>query len=181
MFFSSAIGLQHSFKSLNWLATIPPILFILIFKVYIRRTFQPKFRYYIPSEEELREAQVHSQRNDNARNRLEKRFGHPALHSELFTPMVHANMTSLLSQVYSGKLKTESTRVQDMGGQKMEATVVADGIKIAGIQEVSLYPFVLRTMSLTLRSRPTLRTILHYTGATAATTGKHVRSLRRIC
>ena len=79
---------------------------------------------------------MHSQRSDNARNRLEKRFGHPALHSELFTPMVHANMTSLLSQVYHGKLKTESAKVQDMGGQKMDTTIVAGGIKIAGVQEV---------------------------------------------
>ena len=79
---------------------------------------------------------MHSQRNDNARNRLEKRFGHPALHSELFTPMVHANMTGLLSQVYHGKIKNVQTKVGDMGGQSMEAHVVAGGIKIAGIEEV---------------------------------------------
>ena len=121
-----------------WIATIPPILFVVAFKAYIHRTFQPSFRYYIPSDAELHEAQIHSQRNDNARNRLEKRFGHPGLHSELFTPMVHANMTALLSQVYHGKIKTESTKLPDMGGQNTQATVVAGGIKIAGIQETDL-------------------------------------------
>ncbi|KAI0685812.1 hypothetical protein C8T65DRAFT_747723 [Cerioporus squamosus] len=132
------IGLQHGFKSLHWVATIPPILFVVIFKMYIHRFFQPSFRYYIPTEAELREAQVHSRRNDTARNRLEKRFGHPALHSELFTPMVHANMTHLLPQVFHGKIKNVQTKLDDMGGQSTEAHVVAGGIKIAGVQERDL-------------------------------------------
>ncbi|KAH9942140.1 uncharacterized protein BXZ73DRAFT_97565 [Epithele typhae] len=132
------IGLQYTFKSFYWIATVPPIFFIIIFKGYINRVFQPSFRYYMPTEEELRDAEVHSQRNDNARNRLEKRFGHPSLHSELFTPMVHANMTHLLSQVYHGKLGTETAKVGDMGGRKMDTTVVAGGIKIAGVQENDL-------------------------------------------
>ena len=106
--------------------------------MYIHRFFQPSFRYYIPTEAELREAQVFSRRNDSARNRLEKRFGHPALHSELFTPMVHANMTQLLPQVFHGKIKEVQTKLDDMGGQSTEAHVVAGGIKIAGIQERDL-------------------------------------------
>ncbi len=129
------VGLQYSFKSLYWLATIPPILFIIVFKMYIHRFFQPSFRYYMPSQEELREAQVHSRRHDASRNRLEKRFGHPALHSDLFTPMVHASMTHLLSQVFSGKVSNSQTKLDEMGGQVNNA-VVAGGIKIAGIQEV---------------------------------------------
>ena len=129
------VGLQYSFKSLYWLATIPPVLFIIIFKMYIHRFLQPSFNYYMPSQEELREAQVHSRRHDASRNRLEKRFGHPALHSDLFTPMVHANMTNLLSQVYSGKVSNSHTKLDEMGGQSTNA-VVAGGIKIAGIQEV---------------------------------------------
>ena len=45
-------------------------------------------------------------------------------------------MTHLLPQVYSGKVSNVQTKVDDMGGQKMDATMVAGGIKIAGIEEV---------------------------------------------
>ena len=116
---------------------MPPILIIFAFKIYCARKFNPAFNYYIPSEDELRAAHVHSQRADHAGNRLGKRFGHPALTQELFTPMVHAHMTHLLPQVYSGKISNVQTKVEDMGGQKMDATLVAGGIRIAGIEEVS--------------------------------------------
>ncbi|KAI0758495.1 DUF221-domain-containing protein [Trametes elegans] len=131
-------GLSFGFRSLKWLAVVPPIFFILIFKAYIHRTFQPSFRYYMPTEQELREAQVHSRRGDTVGNRLEKRFGHPALHSELFTPMVHANMTALLPQVYSGKIQNVQTKLDEMGGQATDAHVVAGGIKIAAVAESDL-------------------------------------------
>ena len=57
---------------------------------------------------------------------------------DLFTPMVHANMTQLLPQVFHGKIKEVQTKLDDMGGQSTEAHVVAGGIKIAGIQERDL-------------------------------------------
>ncbi|OBZ69734.1 hypothetical protein A0H81_10261 [Grifola frondosa] len=132
------IGLQYTFKSLYWLSTIPPLFFVLAFKIYLSRTFQPSFRYYIPTEDELRAAHVHSKRADNVGNRLEKRFGHPALHSELFMPMVHANMTHLLTEVYTGKIKNVQAKLDDLGGHEIDAHVVAGGIKIAGIEERDL-------------------------------------------
>ena len=82
-------------------------------------------------------AQVHSGRADNIGNRLEKRFGHPSMHAELFTPMVHANMTALLPQVFSGKISSTQTKLDEFGGTKMDTQVVAGGIKIAGIEQVS--------------------------------------------
>ncbi|PSR72720.1 hypothetical protein PHLCEN_2v11415 [Hermanssonia centrifuga] len=132
------IGLQHNFKSLSWIATIPPILIIFGFKTYCNRTFNTAFSFYIPSADELQAAQVHSQRADNAGNRLEKRFGHPALHQELYTPMVHANMTSLLLDVYKGKIGNTQTKLGEYGGDQFDAHVVAGGIKIAGIEENAL-------------------------------------------
>ncbi|CAL1711425.1 unnamed protein product [Somion occarium] len=132
------IGLQHGFESLYWLSTLPPILLIVGFKLYLMRTFNAEFRFYVPTQEELRLAQVHSQRADNMGNRLEKRFGHPALHAELFTPMVHANMTALLPQVYNGKIGNAQTKLDEFGGTKMDARVVAGGIKIAGIEQSDL-------------------------------------------
>lgn len=138
----TAIGLQYGFTSYYWVSTVPPILIIFIFKIYLTRTFNRAFQFYVPTEEELRAAHVHSQRADKAGNRLEKRFGHPALHSELFTPMVHKNMTELLSQVYSGKIGDVKARMDEYGGTKMDARVVAGGIKIAGIDEVCFaFPF----------------------------------------
>lgn len=131
-----AIGLQYSFQTLQWLSTIPPILIVIAFKVYITRKFDNQFRYYIPSEDEIRLAQVHSERADSRQNRLEKRFGHPSLHTELFTPMLHAKMMPLLSQVYQGKMGRQEAKLDEYGGQKMEATVVEGGIKIAAINQV---------------------------------------------
>ncbi|KAI8968836.1 DUF221-domain-containing protein [Trametes punicea] len=131
-------GLAFGFGTFKWLSTVPPMLFILAFKAYIHRTFQPSFRYYMPTEQELREAHVHSRRADAVGNRLEKRFGHPALHSELFTPMVHANMTHLLPQVYHGKIQNVQTKLDEMGGQAADAQVVAGGVKIAAVEERDL-------------------------------------------
>ncbi|KAJ3557457.1 hypothetical protein NM688_g1463 [Phlebia brevispora] len=128
------IGLQQSLKPWYWVSTVPPLLIVLGFKIYCARAFNPAFNYYIPSQEELRAAQIYS--NDNARNRLEKRFGHPALHQELFTPMVHANMTHLLAEVFKGKIGSAQTKLDEYGGTKIDAHVVAGGIKIAGIEEV---------------------------------------------
>ncbi|EGO00856.1 hypothetical protein SERLA73DRAFT_50768, partial [Serpula lacrymans var. lacrymans S7.3] len=85
--------------SFMWLTTVPPILFIIAFKIYIDRTFYTKYLFHIPSEAELRDAKIHSSRADASGNRLEKRFGHPALHAELFTPMLHAKMMPLLADV----------------------------------------------------------------------------------
>ena len=116
---------------------------VLAFKIYITRTFLPAFQYYIPTDEELRQAAVHSKRSDNLNNKLEKRFGHPALHQDLFTPMVHANMTHLLAEVFEGKIGSTKTALDDLGGNKVDAAVVG-GVRIAGIEEVRRRMRVLR-------------------------------------
>ena len=131
------IGLQLGFRTFYWVATLPPIVLVLVFKAFIDRRFLNEFKYHIPSPDEIAQAKVHSQRSDNNRNRLEKRFGHPALNSDLFTPMVHANMAHLLPQVYSGKIESDKTRLGEYGGQKVEAQLV-QGIKIAAIDQHDL-------------------------------------------
>ncbi|KAG6861116.1 hypothetical protein C0995_003845 [Termitomyces sp. Mi166 len=132
------IGLQYRFKSLQWLSTIPPILFIIVYKIYINRTYIPAFRYFIPTDDEIRLARVHSERADARGNRLQRRFGHPALHAELFTPMLHAKMMPLLSQVYHGRIATDEAKMEEYGGQKLEAQVVPGGIKIAAVSQNEL-------------------------------------------
>jgi calcium permeable stress-gated cation channel len=135
----TAIGLQYQFRSLQWLATIPPVLFVLGFKVFCSVHFDRPFRYYFPTEEELRVAKVHSERADVKGHRLEKRFGHPALSAELFTPMLHARMMPLLSQVYRGKIDDTSAKLNEYGGEKRQAQVVPGGILIAGVDQVRFF------------------------------------------
>ncbi|TFY53935.1 hypothetical protein EVG20_g9911, partial [Dentipellis fragilis] len=132
------IGLQYGWKSFAWVATIPPFVIVIIFKSYINRTFDRRFRYFVPTEEELRQATIHSQRGDAKGNRLSKRFGHPALHAELFTPMLHASMMPLLSEVYSGKLGRETTKMEEYGGQRMDAQVLPGGLRIAAVDQRDL-------------------------------------------
>jgi len=132
------IGLQYGFKTLYWIATIPPIFIVAIFKIHLNRSFSQSFRYYTPSDEELRNAKVHSERADNKGDRLGKRFGHPSLHAELFTPMLHAKMMPLLSQVYRGRIGKDEAKLEEYGGQKMEAQIVEGGVKIAAIEQRDL-------------------------------------------
>ncbi|KAJ7828540.1 hypothetical protein B0H14DRAFT_3088215 [Mycena olivaceomarginata] len=130
-----------------WNVVINRLLFMVIlmqllmtlsmFSIYIDRSFDSAFRYYIPTPEELDAAKIHSERADARANKLEKRFGHPALHADLFTPMLHANMMGLLSQVYQGKISREHAKLGEYGGQKMDAQVV-QGIKIAAIDHRDL-------------------------------------------
>ena len=94
------------------------------------------FRYYIPDEREIAAGMVYSEAADARADRLSRRFGHPALHAELYTPMVHANMVHLLPEVYHGRLSEETAGLQEYGGQKVHAAVTAGGLKIAGIEQV---------------------------------------------
>ena len=93
-----AIILRLGFFHWIWTATLPPILFVGIFKFWLTRQFDQKFRWYLPSDDSVRKTHVHSANADNQGHRLEKRFGHPALYADLFTPMVHAKMVHLLPQ-----------------------------------------------------------------------------------
>lgn len=96
----------------------------------------------MPTEDEIRLARVHSERADARGSRLQKRFGHPVLHAELFTPMLHARMMPLLSQVYHGRLATDEAKMEEYGGQKLEAQVVPGGIKIAAVSQVCFSHFI---------------------------------------
>lgn len=131
-----AVGLVHGWKTYLWTTIIPPILFVIIFKMWLTRTYMNAFRYYVPDEREIARSKVHSEGADAGGSRLQKRFGHPALHAELFTPMVHANMVSLLPQVYHGRLSEESAGLNEYGNQKVSASVLPGGLKIAGIEQV---------------------------------------------
>ena len=141
VYLSLAIGLQFGFRTLLWLSAVPPIFIIFAFKLYINRTYLPAFRYFTPTEEEIRVARVYSERGDAQSHRLEKRFGHPALHAELFTPMLHKNMMPLLTEVYHGRINRDYAKLDEYGGQNMDAQVVPGGIKIAAVDQVCSHAF----------------------------------------
>ena len=109
---------------------------IIVFKAYLRRTFGSQVRYFIPTESDVATSKVHSERADNQGNRLANRFGHPALHADLFTPMLHARMMPLLPEVYRGRLATQETKVNEYGGEKMDAQITPNGVKIASVNQV---------------------------------------------
>ncbi|KAL3961345.1 hypothetical protein ACCO45_002868 [Purpureocillium lilacinum] len=83
-----------------------PLPFIMVaFKIYCRRAFDDKMRYYStrgsPRNQEAglpqKEARLRSEK-------LASRFGHPALYKPLITPMVHSKAQNLLPSVYRGRL-----------------------------------------------------------------------------
>ncbi|KAG8945459.1 hypothetical protein FRC04_000744 [Tulasnella sp. 424] len=125
-------------RSWYWISALPPMLIVVLFKVIFLRKFTSEFRWWIPSPNEIAASKVHSERADSKGGRLASRFGHPALHSDLFTPMLHAKMMPLLSQVYHGRLGTETKAMAEYSGQKMEAQIAPGGIRIAGISEADL-------------------------------------------
>lgn len=99
-FFWLTIGLQLGwFKSI---VALPPLVIVISFKFFLKSTFDSKFTWYIPTGAEF--SKVHLHRADAQKNRLVKRFGHPSLHAELFTPMIHKDHQLLLAEVYRGRL-----------------------------------------------------------------------------
>ncbi|PWN48478.1 DUF221-domain-containing protein [Violaceomyces palustris] len=114
-------------------ASVPPILMVIGFKIYCRNAFDKKFDWYIPTDSEIAKSHVHS--GDARHNRLQRRFGHPALHQRLFTPMVHAKVKHLLPQVYHGRIEQG---VANIDGRKVETEEVMGGLKIAAIEEDQL-------------------------------------------
>ncbi|KAJ7244147.1 hypothetical protein B0H12DRAFT_1236191 [Mycena haematopus] len=129
------IGLQVGFRSTKMIIAIPPILMIIVFKIYMNRKFNKNFYYFLPDEEGLRAAQVHSTRADTANHRLQNRFGHPSLHAELFMPCVHADQMQLLRQVYAGKIEAAGDgKTRDIN----TSVEVLGGLRIAAIQQSDL-------------------------------------------
>lgn len=92
LFMALSIGLQSQW--LYAIAMAPPAICVVIFKYLLDRRFDNRFRWYIPTEQEM--AEVHMHHADARKHRLQKRFGHPSLHEPLFTPMLHKKVQHLL-------------------------------------------------------------------------------------
>ncbi|KAF5354854.1 hypothetical protein D9756_005449 [Leucocoprinus leucothites] len=101
------IGLRFNFALKQTLLSVPSVLLTLMFKIYINRTYLSRFRYFTPRPDDPTNKTSYSEHGDAMNNKLFRRFGHPAEHVELFTPMVHRNMMPLLREVYKGRVKNE--------------------------------------------------------------------------
>ncbi|KAF4587907.1 DUF221 domain protein [Ophiocordyceps camponoti-floridani] len=96
-------------------AAAPLPLVMMAFKLYCRRAFDDKIRYYSTrlSSKLLHDAQL--QKEPRLRSeKLSTKFGHPALYRPLMTPMVHSKAQNLLPSVYRGRL----TDGRDAGGRR---------------------------------------------------------------
>ncbi|GAA5908026.1 hypothetical protein JCM5296_004359 [Sporobolomyces johnsonii] len=117
LFMAVSIGLQT-----NWfyaIALAPPVVAVVLFKIFLDRKFDNRFRWYIPTEAEM--AEVHFHHADARKNRLQKRFGHPTLHEPLFTPMLHKQVQHLLPTIYHGRIGQGKT---DIEGHKVENNTI---------------------------------------------------------
>jgi hypothetical protein len=53
----------------------------------------------------------------------------PALHANLFIPMLHTKTTPLLAQVYHGRLGHNTTTMGECSGQKVEAQIALGSVR----------------------------------------------------
>ena len=84
---------------------------------------------YTPDPTEIAESRAHH--SDEKKGRLARRFGHPALHAPLITPMVHKRVEHLLPQVYSGRLDIQRSTSK---GELFEV----GGLTFAALEEQNL-------------------------------------------
>lgn len=83
---------------------LPLIAFLIGFKFYCRRVFDVQIRYHTKGTD--RESMI-SAGKFTRKDKLDKRYGHPALWRPLITPMVDAKAKHVLSQVYYGRINSE--------------------------------------------------------------------------
>lgn len=95
------------------IAVAPIALLLLVFKIVLVKSLDPQFDFYTAAlaGEAGHVTVVHH--NDQRKDRLRSRFGHPSLTQPLIVPMVHERSKHLLREVYKGRLNdtgaTEST------------------------------------------------------------------------
>ncbi|RAH72387.1 putative DUF221 domain protein [Aspergillus aculeatinus CBS 121060] len=86
---------------------VVPLPFMMLgFKYYCMRKFDSDITYYNRANLTDAEALAVSKPNKKASERLNAKFGHPALYKPLITPMVHARAAEALKRIYSGRLGT---------------------------------------------------------------------------
>lgn len=118
-------------------------MFLLIFKHYINQKYANLFQYYIPGHADLSRAIVHTEASDSGRSKLEERYCHPALKTDLFSPMIHSRALSMLRHIYGRKteirtrsLEAKKSRVKLKG---LEDETAVEGVSFNPIHEVRFF------------------------------------------
>ncbi|KGO72931.1 protein of unknown function DUF221 [Penicillium italicum] len=97
----------------NMVFCVAPLPFLMIgFKIYCVRTFDTDCEFYNRANLSDSEALGVNPADKKATDRLNTKFGHPALYKPLLTPMVHAKAAAALKEIYQGRLDQG-----DMGGE----------------------------------------------------------------
>lgn len=88
---------------LDCVAAAPPLLVWIGFKIWMSKTSEQEFRYYVPTAEEQEAERFNHENEKRTRHsEMEKRFLHPALQADkLFTVMVHKEQEQLAREVLS--------------------------------------------------------------------------------
>jgi hypothetical protein len=89
---------------------VVPLPFLMLgFKFYCMKTFDPDCEYYNRANLSDAEALGASKSDKKASDRLNSKFGHPALYKPLLTPMVHAKAAAALKDIYQGRMDQGDT------------------------------------------------------------------------
>ncbi|KAL7420784.1 hypothetical protein Q5752_004736 [Cryptotrichosporon argae] len=120
---------------LDCIAAAPPIVLMLVFKVYMSKTAEYQFRYYQPTSEEAQAERNRSHNEKRTRHaEMERRFLHPALqHDKLFTIMVHKSQEALAREVlsaypwFAGKHEHDGVGIKAVREENLEYDPTRDG------------------------------------------------------
>ncbi|KAJ5429755.1 hypothetical protein N7491_006771 [Penicillium cf. griseofulvum] len=89
---------------------VVPLPFMMLgFKFYCMKTFDSDCEFYNRANLSDAEALGASKSDKKASDRLNSKFGHPALYKRLLTPMVHAKAAAALKDIYQGRLDQGDT------------------------------------------------------------------------
>ncbi|KAJ5382799.1 hypothetical protein N7517_000710 [Penicillium concentricum] len=89
---------------------VVPLPFLMLgFKVYCMKTFDSDCEFYNRANLSDAEALGVNKSDKKASDRLNSKFGHPALYKPLLTPMVHAKAAAALKDIYQGRLDQGDT------------------------------------------------------------------------
>ncbi|KAJ5158612.1 uncharacterized protein N7500_008263 [Penicillium coprophilum] len=84
---------------------VVPLPFLMLgFKLYCMKTFDSDCEFYNRGNLSDAEALGVNKSDKKASDRLNTKFGHPALYKPLLTPMVHAKAAAALKDIYQGRL-----------------------------------------------------------------------------
>ncbi|EAW09741.1 putative DUF221 domain protein [Aspergillus clavatus NRRL 1] len=90
----------------NMVYCVVPLPFLMLgFKFYCMRKFDDDIKYY--NRANLTDAEAFAVGKSSKKpssDRLNSKFGHPALYKPLITPMVHEKAAEVLKQIYRGRL-----------------------------------------------------------------------------